>query len=32
MYELNSKLTTVEERISELDIDLKKSIPFYTKI
>lgn len=32
MYELNSKLTIVEENISKQDIDLKKSIPIATKI
>lgn len=32
MYELNKKLTTVEESISKQDIDLKKSVPIATKI
>lgn len=32
MFVLNSKLATVEEGISELDVELKKSIPIYPKI
>ena len=31
MHELNSKLAAVEDRISELDIELKKSMPICSK-
>ena len=32
MFVLNSKLATVEEGISELDVELKKPIPISPKI